>query len=683
MRSMRTIFSLPILSLTLAAGGIVALPQAAQAREAKRELSEDEARWYRAQLGLATVSGVLEPATDPVGEAVLTWRRLQQPGVRSFTEISSFLLANPGWPNEATLRRNAEAALSLDSFAPDQTLRFFERFPPLTAAGRLRHAAALLGAGKKSEAGTAFRQAWTSGRLTAEEEMRGMALMPGVLTADDHEARADRLLWLGDTAGAARVLPMITSARQPVFAARIAMRSNAVDAAMKMQYADAQAQNDAGYLADKARWLRATGQIARAQALLAGPRALSAPPADSERWYEVLLAEARAASRAGQHQAAYAIASQIDDGVPKSLVIRTAEAGIRDDYTSLAWLAGTTALRQLNRPDDAAAMFNRYALAARSPQTIAKGFYWAGRAAKAGGKTRDAERYFEEAARYFEHFYGQLALEQLGRAQPPAQTMPRIEVSQAQQRSFDESTLVRAARALGQLGAHRDQSLFLRAISAGSSSDADYYLATRLAEELERPDLSVMAGRAWRTSGKLPAYTPTAYPIMKLPEGLDGSWTMIHAITRQESQFDQRAVSSARAQGLMQLMPATARDVSAKLGLPYDFSALTSDKNYNIMLGASYFQRRLAGYGGSYPLAVAAYNGGAGNVNKWLASLGDPRTGQIDIVDWIEAIPFEETRGYVQRVLENAVVYESLNPSNDGKPQRNILSRYLGKSTPG
>ncbi len=673
--------SLSALALLLA--GTISLPDAAISKETQRELSDAEASWYRAQLGLASRDPALKPASDPVGEAVLTWRRLTSPGTRSFSEISTFLLANPGWPNENDMRRNAEAALSIDSFAPDQTIRYFTRFPPLTAGGHLRHAMALLGAGNKDAARTALKTAWASGRLSADEETRAMALMPGMLSPADHDARMDRLLWSGDFAGAARIVSMTSPEKRAVFDARLAMRTKAVDAAMKMAAVDAIGKSDAGYIADKARWLRATGQIAGAQSLLSGPRKLAGPPLNSEAWYEVLLAEARAASKSGDHRTAFAIASKVDDGVPTGSSVRAGNAGVRDDYTSLAWLAGTTALNKLQSPKQAVDMFNRYAMAARSPQTIAKGLYWAGRAAEKSGNSESANQYYQSASQYSEHFYGQLALEKLGLPQPVPQPRKQIELSQAEIRGFEDRSLVRAARALGELGAYRDQAIFVKAISDNSASDADFFLASKLAEDIDRPDLSVMAGRAWRTTGRLGSFTPTAYPMIKVPVGHENNWTMIHAITRQESQFDQRAVSRVQAQGLMQLMPGTAREVAAKLKIPYDFSALTRDKSYNVTLGSTYFQGRLAGYGGSYPLAVAAYNGGAGNVNKWLVANGDPRTGAIDMVDWIEAIPFEETRSYVQRVLENAVIYDALNPNGDGKPQRNHLSRYLGKKAPG
>ncbi|RZM32203.1 MAG: lytic transglycosylase domain-containing protein, partial [Sphingomonas sp.] len=197
-----------------------------------------------------------------------------------------------------------------------------------------------------------------------------------------------------------------------------------------------------------------------------------------------------------------------------------------------------------------------------------------------------------------------------------------------------------------------------------------------LADELSRT-----IGRSAMTNG-LSEYSAVGFPTVPVPAGYESNWTIIHAISRQESQFDRAAVSHAGARGLMQLMPGTAREQSGKMGLAYSQASLTTDPNLSIMLGSSYFQRIYANYG-SYPLAVAAYNAGGGNVNKWLRANGDPRTGAVDMVDWIEAIPFQETRNYVQRVLENAVVYDLLNPPRAASRGSARLSWYLGKNRPG
>ncbi len=247
--------------------------------------------------------------------------------------------------------------------------------------------------------------------------------------------------------------------------------------------------------------------------------------------------------------------------------------------------------------------------------------------------------------------------------------------------AFYARETVRAAQYLGTVANWQDQTAFVRQIAADAKSDSDHVLADELSRSLGRPDLGVMVGRSALQNG-LSDYSTLGFPSVRVPAAANDSWTIIHAIARQESQFDRAAISHAGARGLMQLMPGTARDTATKLGLSYDMSALTNDTDYNITLGSTYFQRIYNQFG-SYPLAVAAYNAGPGNVNKWLAANGDPRQGTADIVDWIEAIPISETRNYVQRVLENAVVYDLMNPQHSRSTGNARLSWYLGKGRPG
>ncbi len=337
---------------------------------------------------------------------------------------------------------------------------------------------------------------------------------------------------------------------------------------------------------------------------------------------------------------------------------------VRDKYTTLTWTAGTVALERMNRARDAISMFDKYAGAGRSLQVKTKGWYWAGRASSQAGDHLRGRSYFERAAATPELFYGQLALERLGRIVPAPAGAPSLQLTDAQRQAFNQKRLVRAVRLLGQQRLYSEQSLFVRALSENLDSDAERLLAVELSTQLWRPDLAVWTARSARNAGNAFYYKAT-FPTHSgnVPSGR--GWSLVHGITRQESSFDKAAVSHAGARGLMQLMPGTAREQAGKMGIGYDYGRLTSDPNYNVMLGSAYFQRLVNMWGGNYPLAVASYNAGAGNVRRWVSSYGDPR-GNVDIVSWIEKIPFEETRGYVQRVLENSVVYDRLNPTLPG-----------------
>lgn len=669
----------PISRLALAAALLV--PGVASAGE----LTPEQMAWYRAQMGLASVSTTPPSTTSSVGDAVMEWRRLTANNSASFDQLSRFLMTNRDWPDADKLRVRAEKAIAIDSFDPARTLAYFQAYPPRTASGELRLALALNAVGRRDEAHAAVRRAWTGGVLDESEVARVQSLFPGVLSAADHDARMDRLLWSNATTAAGRQLAFTTPDRRAVFAARLALRTGAVDAAMQAAAVEAQyptlTRTDSGYIADKAAWLRKAGRTGEAQAMLAAPRALTRPPTDPERWLEGLLTNARAADSAGDKQTAYQIARQFDDALPAGTVVRDLPLGVRDDYTSLAWLAGQLAFKDLGRPAEAVRLYRAYGEAARSAQTRTKGFYWAGRAALAAGDGATAKAHFADAAQHYDQFYGQLSLERLGKPQPKPTPVPSIQVSASDREAFNDDRLVRAARALGEIGAWREQSLFLRALAQRATSPTDHVLAGQLASQIGRPDLGVMIGRSAQANS-LDAVEVSGFPTVRIPDGHEGNWTFIHAITRQESQFDRQAVSHAGARGMMQLMPGTAREVATKLGLGYDAPLLTSDTSYNMTLGSTYFQQMLRYFGGSYPLAVAAYNAGPGNVNKWLRANGDPRSGTIEMLDWIEAIPIFETRNYVQRVLENAVVYDTLRDGGSARPNA-PLSFYLGKRTPG
>jgi len=657
------------------------LPTSASASE----LTTEQRAWYRAQMGLE--QGVTPaPQRNSVAEAVMEWRALDANQYAGFDQLSRFLTNNPGWPNADKLRARAEKALAIDSFNPGAALAYFAVNPPRTASGELRHALALNASGKREAAREALRRAWTTGTLDEMEEARVFSLFPGALTTADHDKRMDRLLWSGATRAATRQLALTSPDRRVYFAARLAMRTNAVDADLQARAVEERdpglVRQDAGYITDKATWLRAAGRVGEARALLAAPRQLSAPPTDAEEWLETLLTNSRASASAGDPQTAFAIARQIEGVFPAGTVIRNLPLAVRDDYTSLAWLAAHTANRQLGKPGEAVRLYSLYAEGARSAQTRTKGWYWAARAADAAGDKAEAQRQFSTAAVHYDQFHGQLSRERLGLSmQRPVAAAP-IAVTATERTAFMDDRLVRAATVLGEMGAWRDQSLFLRAISQRASTPADHALAGELASKIGRIDLGVMIGRSAQANG-IDAIAVAGFPTVPVPEGYQNNWTFIHAIARQESQFDKQAVSHAGARGLMQLMPGTAREVAGKLGLPYEMSSLTADTRYNIQLGSTYFQQMLSYYRGSYPLAVAAYNAGPGNVNKWLRANGDPRDGRIDIIDWIEAIPIFETRNYVHRVLENAVVYDMLHPQQNRSIPAAPLSFYLGKRTPG
>lgn len=623
----------------------------------------------------------VSPAYDPLSSAIAQWKSLNQSDSYGFSSYASFMLAHPGWPGEASMRKTAERSIRPDTESASQIISFFRRFPPQSPSANLRYAEALTAQGQRDQARTAARQAWLTGTLSTDDEARLLGRFSDALSPPDHDARMDRLLWLRATPSAARQIAYTSPARRPLFEARLALLTKAPDAAIKSAAVDAQGRNDPGYLADRALWMRNGSNLIGARSLLAAPRRLSAPPLDAGKWLESLLVNARAAATDGQWSLAYDISRQVDDVYPPGTVVRDRPFDERDDYTSLVWLAGSTALNKLGRPDEAVRLFDLYANAARSAQTRSKGWYWAGRAAEAAGKESVARQHYAQAAEFVDQFHGQLASERLGRPLVKPSTTGTVEISRSQRDAFDRNELVRAVTLLGRQGNWQDQTRFVRTIATTATGPIDQALAAELGRRIGRQDLSLLVGKTARESNN-PDYFTASFPTLAVPPEHNASWTMIHAITRQESQFDRQATSPVGAKGLMQLMPGTARETAPSAGVSYDYAMLV-DPQTNIRLGSTYFSKMMSYYGGSYVLAVAAYNAGPGNVNKWLRANGDPRLPGVDVLQWIEAIPLSETRNYVQRVLENAVVYDLINPGRTAGRSATPLSAYLGKRQPG
>jgi soluble lytic murein transglycosylase len=647
---------------------LACLPTAAQAQAASQDdqlMGEDGRQWDQARVALQAV-----PPGNMV-QAIARWKLLSGNPRFTFFDYSTFLLTYPGLPEQDKIRGYAEAALDREAVDARSVAAYFDRFPPLTNRGRATYAVALYALGRPQAADVA-RSAWRGGEMSDVAEATLLSRIGPMLTFEDHDARMDALLWAGAAEAASREIAYTSPGRRPGFTARLAMATGQDPGGALTP--DVQA--DAGYIYNRSRHLRTHGQTSSAAALLANRPRAAAPPREPRKWIAELLGVARS-SDAGS---AVRIAASVDDMFAPGTDVSRQSFAIRDDYTSLMWLGGTRALGSLSDGRGAAPLFYRYGTAARTPQTRSKGFYWAGRAMAQAGDKGEAERYFQLAAQYPDQYYGMLALERLGLPLPPFNGAPRMTPTAAERATFNARPITQAVREVARESDWPTAVRFFREISDQAETEADHVLVADLARELGRRDLGVILGQSAQGDG-LGNFQRIAFPLIPVPQGTD--WTMVHAISRQESQFAMNAVSHAGARGLMQLMPTTAREQAGKLGLSYDAQSLTVDAGYNLTLGGNYYGRMMDYFGGSYPLAVAAYNAGAGNVNKWLRLNGDPRNGSIDWVEWVEKIPIPETRNYVQRVLENAVVYEAMNPNRASYKGTNPLSHFLGKRYPG
>jgi soluble lytic murein transglycosylase len=664
--------------------GLAALIVLALAGPAAAQLGDAARSYYQARLAdsaagrfdTVPASPLATVPHDPVLDDVLRWDRLRRDSYNgTFGEYWGLMRARPDWPQLALLRRAAEKAIDA-TVSPADRLAYFRQFPPVSAIAKLRLAEAYQASGRAAEAVAAARDAWDSAGLDADAETQLLAQFAPVITPEDDVARADRLLWSNQTTAAQRLLNRLPMDRKLWLLARLAYRSGASDAPNRLAGMPPALRSDPGLLLEQALWQRRQGNLAEARRLLADTPVAPGTPLDAELWLKTRLDFARAAWRDGDNETAYRILAK-NAAFPLGRPLTERTLGERQAFVETEWLAGWLALRKLNRPSAAIAHFQNVRSAAQTPLTQSRGDYWTARAYEAAGQREPARAAYEAAAAHPDYFYGQLASEVLKRPLVLVRSQP-APVDATRAAAFRQDGLVQAAQKLGELGDRPRQTLFLKAIVDRAQTAEDYALAATLVQPMGRPDLGVMLGKSARADGEL-AMIDLAYPQLALPPEASSIWSMSHAITRQESQFDRTAVSGAGARGLMQLLPGTAAEQAAKLGLPYSLSRLTDDPIYNATLGTGYLTRLRDNFDGSWVLAVAAYNAGPGNARKFIAANGDPRSGGVDTVDWIETIPLSETRNYVQRVLENAVVYDMLRPQTALSPARDRLSWYLGR----
>jgi soluble lytic murein transglycosylase len=560
-----------------------------------------------------------------------------------FTEIAAFIDQNPDWPSQKVMRRRAEAAIS--GASDDEAAEWLKRFPPLTGPGKVRGAEILLHRGK-TEAGTAaMRTAWIEGDFPAADERNVQARYASMLRQEDHQKRLDHLIWDGQADASRRMLPLVSADYRALAEARLALATDAANAGKLVAQVPTELRADPGLAFEEARWWRKKDRYDNAARILLARNDNPVRPAS---WWTERLAVARRLLNTGNPDTAYQLVHQ--------------QASIDDtDYSEAEFLSGYIALRYRKAPSQAFDHFARILARVTSPYAKARAAYWGGRAAAAAGKPDLALTWYTAGAEHNVTFYGQLAAHQLGKDAPP-RPVPEPRPSAAEQARFDAKELVRATRLFYALGDKQRARIFLMQMTESSKTPLDFAMLASLAESQGRIDLAISVARRAINAG-MPLMVH-GYPVTKLPDGGTAERPLLFAIIRQESGFAPEAMSPVGARGLMQLMPGTAKMVASKLQLPFSLAQLTTDGVYNIMLGRSYIENMVEDFGGSYPLAIAAYNAGPGRVRQWVRDFGDPRGGDIGMVDWIEMIPFTETRIYVQRVLENLQIYRGQNRDN-------------------
>ncbi len=598
---------------------------------------------------------------DATARRIIQWRYLlDQDSGASFVEIDAFLKNNPDWPSRGTLLSRAELAMQAD-MAPDAVVQWYAGRTPQTGIGKIRLGHALIVTGQVAAGSALIRSAWAENSLQSDHEAYVIRTHGDLLTPALEAQRLDNLIWREDNAGAKRQLPRVSDDAQRVGQVRLALRSSPTIGIRLAGALPARLAQDPGVLFDLARVQRAKGNTETAAGLLLKIAGLENKLWPTKMWPELHIT-ARQAVGEGKYRTAYRLVS--DTGLTDGAAFADAE-----------FLAGWIALHFLNDPQSALGHFQKLEAGVSRPISKARAYFWEGRAAQASGDKALAANYYRQGAAFGDTYYGQLAISQidaapvlrLNDASPPVSTLRKIE----------ESEMIRAIRVLADLGEER---LLRRFANAAVGDNPDARRVSQLSQlmvELGYPEVAVRTAKQAGYGGVL--LLNYSFPVIAVPPysgpGAAPETPLVLALIRQETEFDPNAVSSAGALGIMQMMPATAQKVARRAGLAYDQSKLLYDTAYNMQLGMGELQAQVDNWGGSYILAIAAYNAGPGNVRRWVAQFGDPRQPGVDPVDWIESISYGETRNYVQRVLENIQVYRNRLAGAD-QPARLLADLY-------
>jgi len=581
--------------------------------------------------------------SDPVARKLAEWLILRSDDNGASVErYRAFISSNPSWPSQTFLRRRLEAAL-WDDHRDDSTVwSWFENESPVSAKGKFALAKVMIGRGDRANAERLVRDAWRNDGMSEDTETIALDLFGALLTAGDHKARMDMMLYgTEQEAAGMRAAKRLGSGHLALAKARIAANKKTSNSKALLDAVPHELHGDPGFIFSKIQLLRRDEKFNEAaQLMLSAPKDPNRLHNLNEWWIERRLL-ARKMLDVGEHRSAY-------------LIARDAALPSRDIYkTEQEFTAGWIALRFLKDPAVAAQHFARIGVGSVNPTALARAGYWQGRAAEAAGRAQEARAAYTRAAEQSTSYYGQLARAKLG--------LPQIELNGVPRgRGADRLEIVRAVQLLYELQEREIAIPIFGDMGENGDADALAGLGELTARYTDARGM-LLLGKAALNRG-LP-FDHYAYPVNGIPPfksiGPEVEQSIVYAICRQESAFNQAVVSPAQAYGLMQVTPDAGRYVAKRAGVSFDLNRMKTDPVYNAAMGAAELGGLIEDYRGSYILTFAAYNAGRGSVKKWIERYGDPRDPKVDAVDWVEQIPFSETRNYVQRIMENLQVYRT------------------------
>ncbi len=605
----------------------------------------DKRRWRELKIHMRKIK-------DPLLADVVNWHYLTghgSPG--NYADVRKFLNKRPDWPKRNTIVKRAEETIP-SSMSPEEKLGAIVAMGgPISAMGQVRYGEALLKTGQKEAATLTLRAVWVKGNFTTAQEKNFYRRHKKLLTKDDHLKRLDRLIWEKRSYKAKRQLWKIDKKMRALAIARIWLMRKEGNVDKAIADVPENLKSDPGLLFERLRWRRRKGRLDGSIEILDMAPANVPHP---EIWWVERSYLTRLALRKKRPIDAYKIASK--HSLPKESSVQFSDA---------EWLSGWIALRFLNQPEVAKKHFENMFRAVSYPVSKARGAYWSGRAEEEMGNTSSARNKYKLAANYPTTFYGQLGQKKLNKNvsdkesnNTGAPLHHEAEIKSSDAARLSQHPLARAIRILAEIGEQKRMRSFVLALATMGNGDSWREAVAELASASGRVDLSLRIRKKAHQLGS--PLRGSAYPAIATPSLKNGASVetpLVLAVIRQESAFYPGARSGAGARGMMQVMPTTAKTVARSVNMRFSRDKLLQDPNYNMVIGQTYLASLIEQFKGSYVLALAAYNAGPNRAKKWIRNHGDPRDEKIDTVDWIEMIPFNETRDYVQRVIGNLHVY--------------------------
>lgn len=573
-----------------------------------------------------------------------------------FEEVIKFIKANPHWPQTRKLKITAEKYLN-NNTNHSVIVNWFDKHEPSTGQGYKFHALASGTLTKDyKKIAHIIKNGWVYGDFTAEEENKYLSKFKNILSEEDHIKKVDEYLWKGDIANAKKYLRYVNNqAYKQNFTAQIAIinKSNNSESLFKQVPAKYYTQGLLyNYLNSKKKEIPTNSSIELF-------KKVKADKLHSPEWYKLQAYYAREFIDQKDFASSYKIIS---------LPIATHQEGIRETE----WFSGWLALRFLNKPDAALHHFNEFMKVAKKPMSVSRGLYWLGRAYATKKDLKQENHYYHKAAVYSYTFYGQLASIELKKNQI---ILPN---SQATSKHDDNNEVIKAIKYLIKYDKPDLGLIYAKEAMEKSTKPLEIALITEIIGDNCSTYHKVEAAKAACQQHTFVKECAFPTPYIAAAKNAPVETALVYSIIRQESVFNQNAVSSAKAMGLMQLIEKTACNTAKSINHKCNVKKLTSDPLYNIKLGGQHLRELLDKFDDSYILTIASYNAGAHRAKNWIERFGDPRhiKSLQKVVDWIELIPFSETRNYVQRVLENLQVYRAIiNKNNTLKLKDDLLSK--------